>query len=752
MRGDVRRLRRVTDGGRIGWIAALTMGAAVTLAAVPSRLGTRAPIQQPIPAKAAAGVPVAGTAPTFSIEQVLSAPFPSEMVAAPTGGAVAWVFDGAGARNIWVAAPPSYTAHAVTAYTGDDGQVITDVRWTTGARGLVYVRGGDANGRGEVANPALIPTGVEQAVWTVALGPGMRPVGAPKRLGEGHSPAAASSGNRVAYIEKDQIWWTTTDARTAAVQLLHTRGKASTLRWSPDGGRLAFVSDRGAHSFVGVYDIAARSLTYLAPSVDRDGDPAWSPDGHEVAFVRRPARTRTSVFGAQRVGQPWSIWVADAATGIGRGVWRAAEGRGSVFRELDATDQLFWGAGNRIVFPWEHDGWEQLYGVAAGGGDAAPLTSGSFEVEQAVLTPDRSALIVSSNQDDLERRHLWRIPVAGGSAAERVVLNVGDTTRRTIEWAPTPLADGSGIALLYATAVMPGLPALVKGTRGPITDLARSALPTSFPLASLVEPQLVTFPAADGMELHGQLFLPPGDDPAHPSRHPAVVFFHGGSRREMLLGWHYMQYYYNAYGMNQFLASRGYVVLSVNYRSGIGYGLNFREALSYGATGASEYNDVEGAGLYLRGRGDVDPACIGAWGGSYGGYLTALALARSSDLYAAGVDWHGVHDWNLEFDAIIPGWDTERDLQARKLAYTSSPMSSTAAWRSPVLLIQGDDDRNVNFDQTVQLTEDLRARGVHVETIVYPDEEHDFLQHRHWVQAYQATAEFLDRMLKKGSG
>jgi dipeptidyl aminopeptidase/acylaminoacyl peptidase len=218
----------------------------------------------------------------------------------------------------------------------------------------------------------------------------------------------------------------------------------------------------------------------------------------------------------------------------------------------------------------------------------------------------------------------------------------------------------------------------------------------------------------------------------------------------MLLGWHYMQYYSNAYAMNQFLASRGYVVLSVNYRSGIGYGLDFREALDYGATGASEYHDVQGAGLFLRARSDVDSARIGAWGGSYGGYLTALALARSSDLYAAGVDWHGVHDWNLEFDAMIPGWDSERDLEARKLAYASSPMAAVATWRSPVLLIQGDDDRNVNFNQTVQLTEDLRARGVHVETLVFPDEEHDFLQHRHWVEAYRATAEFLDRELKSG--
>src|SRR5262249_59228799 len=118
------------------------------------------------------------------------------------------------------------------------------------------------------------------------------------------------------------------------------------------------------------------------------------------------------------------------------------------------------------------------------------------------------------------------------------------------------------------------------------------------------------------------------------------------SRRQMLPGWHYNYSYRNSYAFNQYLTSRGYVVLSVNYRSGIGYGTEFREALDYGAVGASEYRDVEGAGLYLRGRSDVLPGSIALWGGSYGGYLTALRLARASNLFAAGVGFHGVHDWN----------------------------------------------------------------------------------------------------------
>jgi dipeptidyl aminopeptidase/acylaminoacyl peptidase len=208
----------------------------------------------------------------------------------------------------------------------------------------------------------------------------------------------------------------------------------------------------------------------------------------------------------------------------------------------------------------------------------------------------------------------------------------------------------------------------------------------------------------------------------------------------MLLGWHYMEYYANAYALNQYLANSGYVVLSVNFRSGIGYGLDFRETPNYGASGASDYNDVKGAGLYLRSRPEVDPARIGAWGGSYGGFLTAMALARSSDVYRAGVDFHGVHDWAVELN--IP--PTAPDYQ---LAFDSSPMAFVKNWRSPVLLIQGDDDPDVQFRNTVMLASALRKLKVEVEELIFPDEVHGFLLHRSWVAAYEAAVRFLNARL-----
>jgi dipeptidyl aminopeptidase/acylaminoacyl peptidase len=210
-----------------------------------------------------------------------------------------------------------------------------------------------------------------------------------------------------------------------------------------------------------------------------------------------------------------------------------------------------------------------------------------------------------------------------------------------------------------------------------------------------------------------------------------------------------MEYYSNAYAMNQYLASLGYIVLSVNYRSGIGYGLNFREALNYGASGASEFNDVMGAGLYLKSRPDVDGGRIGSWGGSYGGYLTALALARASSLFAAGVDMHGVHDWNLELPTFSPNYDPREHAEIARLAFASSPIASVSTWRSPVLLIHGDDDRNVPFAETELLVDALRKQKVDFEEIVFPDEVHDFLLRRDWLRAYTASADFFARKLGK---
>jgi dipeptidyl aminopeptidase/acylaminoacyl peptidase len=680
-------------------------------------------------------------AAAVSIPDLLSAPFPTNLTAAPSGGAVAWVFNDRGSRNVWIATPPEYRGRPLTTYVGDDGQEIGDLSWTPDARTILYVRGGGANRQGEYPNPQSDPDGVEQAIWAVTVDGG-----APRKVAAGASPAISPRGDRVAYVLRNQAWWIDLADSAKPERFLEGRGQAGSLHWSPDGSKIAFVSGRGDHAFIGVYDIANNGVAWIDPGVDRDGSPEWSPDGTRIAFVRLPAFRNTFAFNPRRSGEPWSIRVADLrgaaaeAPGVqGREVFRAEAGRGSVFQRVNAENGILW-AGDRLVFPWERDGWLHLYSLPASGGAPILLTPGSFEVEDVALSRDRSRLIYSSNQEagdaaDLDRRHLWSVAVAGGTPAAL-------TRGAGIEWSPQPLGEGQAIAFLASNAVRPAHPG-VRLASGDIRELAPGSIPAAYPSSQLVTPQPVVFNGADGMPIRGQLFLPRGAT----GKRPAAIFFHGGSRRQMLLGWHYLDYYHKTYALNQHLASRGFVVLSVNYRSGTGYGLEFREALNYGATGASEFNDVLGAGLYLRGRSDVDPARVGLWGGSYGGYLTALGLSRASDLFAAGVDIHGVHDWNVVVRNFVETYDPRARQDTARLAFDSSPMASLDGWRSPVLLIHGDDDRNVPFSETVTLAEELRKRGVEFEQLIFPDEIHGFLLHRRWIQALEASADFLQKKL-----
>jgi dipeptidyl aminopeptidase/acylaminoacyl peptidase len=682
------------------------------------------------------GTPAPAAETGFTLEQVMSAPFPSDLTAAPKGGAVAWIFNDRGVRNFWVAEPPAYQARRLTNYTEDDGVDLNTPEWTPDGRSLVYVRGGDEENGGEYPNPRSRSKRPEQALWIISLEKGPA-----RRLGEGHSPKVSPAGDRVACVFKDQVWTVDLHGEAKPRQLFEARGRCADLTWSPDGSRLSFVSRRTGHSLIGVYDVKQGSVHYLDPSVDQDSNPVWSPDGKEVVFLREPAR-RVPAFGPRREGEPWSIRVASPANGKGRALWTAAKGKGSVFHAVRAEHQLFWTAGDRIVFPWERDGWTHLYAIAREGGSPTLLTPGAFEVEYVALSGDRTHLIYSSNQDDIDRRHLWSVAVSGGPATAL-------TSGKGIEWLPVPTPDGKALAFLRSDARRPPRPALQVQTT-PARDLAPESIPSDFPEAKLVEPQPVLFSAADGLTLHGQLFLPAGLKAGE--RRPAVIFFHGGSRRQMLLGWHYMYYYRNAYAFNQYLASRGFVVLSVNYRSGIGYGLNFREALRYGGTGASEYNDVVGAGLWLRGRPEVNGKRIGLWGGSYGGYLTALGLARASDLFAAGVDIHGVYDWSALLRNRLSTDDSQTKSEAARIAYESSPIASVKSWRSPVLVVHGDDDRNVPFSESIHLVEDLGKQQVPLQQLIFPDEIHDFLVHRHWLRMQQASAAFLERWLKGKAG
>jgi len=370
------------------------------------------------------------------------------------------------------------------------------------------------------------------------------------------------------------------------------------------------------------------------------------------------------------------------------------------------------------------------------------LSPGEFMVEHLSVSADGNSIYFDANtggeDTDKDRRHICQVSV---DKADMKVLTPG----KGIEW--TAVSAEGGYAYIGAGAQK--APQLMLSISSTARSLTESLIPAEFPTSALVEPKQVIFKSLDGLTIHGQIF----DNSNGTQKKPAIIFVHGGPPRQMLLGWHYSDYYANAYALNQYLANQGFVVLSVNYRLGIGYGYDFHNPKSAGQWGASEYLDIKAAGEWLAQQSFVDPKKIALYGGSYGGYLTALALARDSKLFVAGVDIHGVHDWAHQREIpmeLLTGPHKAPDADwATSLSYRSSPISSIDTWKSPVLFIHADDDRNVPFSQSIDLINRLQKKKVSMETMVIVDDTHHWMKFSNAIKVFQATADYLKAQLTK---
>lgn len=667
-------------------------------------------------------------------------PFPTELTGSLTGSKIAFALDEQGRRNVYVAEGPDYKARKITHFTNDDGQEITHLRISPDGNWVIFVRGGDHGSNWDDALP-MNPAGDAQP-FRVKIASVPFAGGEVKYLSEGDYPVIHPDSKSIYFIKGGQVWTSSIDSIDSK-NVFITRGTVSNLEWNKSGTSLLFVADRSDHSIIGVY--TNNQVKWISPSFTRDESPRWSPDGDKISFVRRPGIGGSPDSMLRRSHNPWSIYISDVNTNQSTLLWKAPTTlRGSV-PTTHGGYNLHWAAKDRIVFLSYHDGWPHLYSIPSSGGKETVLTPGEFMCEHITLSNDGKFLTFSANTGpdklDLERRHVAMVSV---DKADMRIITPGDGN----EWMPILIDNYNTVAFIASSVQSSPLPAIKKWSSNEgIQLIGTELIPMDFPKEKWITPKQVIFTSPDGIKVHADLFV--RDDGN--TKKPGIVYIHGGPPRQMLLGWHYSDYYSNAYASNQYLASQGFVVLAVNYRLGIGYGYEFHQAPKSGMNGASEYLDIKAAGEWLSRQPFVDASRIGVYGGSYGGFLTALALAKDSKLFKAGVDIHGVHDWGISRNLLnLFNGKTEKapdyDL-AIKTSWLSSPVAYIHTWKSPVLIIHADDDRNVRFNQSTDLINRLSKKGVPFETMMIVDDSHHWMKWENAVNVHQAVADYFKKKL-----
>lgn len=622
------------------------------------------------------------------------------------------------------ASGPDFRPRTLHGAPDADGQPISGLWVAPDGRRVVFQTGASFGGSEQPYNPASLIERPRMRLWSLDLVAG----GAPHRLADGVGVRFLEDGTFL-YAAQRRPHVVSFDGATPSSRALPdagcNAGSVAVLR--PD--EWVCTIDRGGYAYVARIAAGAERVQWLLTGPDRIHEPALSPDGRFLAFLRTPG-FRSGDTPDRTASQRAELAILELATGVTRSLWTTRVssffGDGALLAWLDPA---------RVVLRAEDDGWDRYYAVDVARVARVALTPTACEAVEAA--PLGTQVAISHNCDDVDLRQLGVFDGAGRAstrlakrdavAAKPVVAGAG-----WIAW----VGSGSDEPPLVRIADTDGRERLREsGADYGWRDVANVPAPTQ-----------VTFAAPDGTRVGAQLFRPAGST----GRHPALVYVHGGPQRQMYAAYHPSRYYAAVYAINRQLASRGYVVLSVNFRSGTGYGRAFREAGGRGWRGASEYQDVLAGAQWLQARPDVDPERIGIWGGSYGGLLTAQALARNSDVFRAGVALHGVFDWSFRSSRsphLNPSAFFGVGEADRATARAASPVARVDGWRSPVLLIHGDEDANVDVLESVDLAGRLRERDVDVRTMLLPGEAHDFLLQANRERVREALFAFFDEHL-----
>ena len=584
-------------------------------------------------------------------------------------------------------------------------------------------------------------------------------------------------GRHLTFIQDGDLWQCRLEpAGPRLTQLTSTNKKESDPAWSPDGEVLAFLRDGAlwlqypSGKFQEISLPGHRAQGYVSPPF------SWSPNGEHLAYCLMDDDKRWQTGVVNREGQcVWRArdaepavkpqWVDDKTLvfqvirdyNLIRDYYRLdliSQTTEHLYRDSSTEGPLLFSAvypspdGENLLYLLETDGWAHLYLQASVGGPLQPLTTGSSEdvgdaEDQPLWMPDSRRVVFSSNRGEVTQRQLWIVDTETGEL-EQLTDSPGTNLRAKVS------PDGEQIAFIHCDphkcadiwVMSPG-----GGEPRQLTD----SLPAAWHAKDVSIPEEVSFTSNGNWEISGMLIKPVDFD--ENQRYPALVWIHGGPIRQMRYGWHHLYPYALFYGYHQYLAHRGYVSLHLNFRGGIGYGRAFRHGLNR-KIGVDDVGDVISGGRFLKSLSYVDPARVGVWGLSYGGWLTLHALTQFPDEFAMGINIAGIwdigqaHEWALELRGMYGEQLThylggEPDVSPQ-LHYQASPCNFAENLKAPLYNFHGTADVNVDVGQMDRIVKDLVRLGKCFEAYYYPDEVHTFNERTSWEDAFPRIERALE--------
>jgi dipeptidyl aminopeptidase/acylaminoacyl peptidase len=668
-----------------------------------------------------------------TLSDYIKTPFVSSVTGAKQVDRIAFLVNEQGKINVYTADGPGYQPVKQTQYNIDDAQEITSLSISADGQKILFVRGGDHGGNSATVpiNSASLVEATKVSVHSIDL-----TTGKVYDYGSGDNPVFFN--NDIFYfIRNGQVFEAGYGNEKSPKQLFNVRGRVNAIQWSPDQKQLLFVSARGTHSFIGIFTKGIDRIHWITPAYNSDSSPKWSKDGKRVIFVRRPSGGGPIDSLTVNRFDAWSIMSAEVNDEKATELYAAPKKLSAGFPRISGGVNLDWSHNDYVTFTSYEDGWPHLYRLDIASKKVTQITKGNYEIQSLRIINDGKQALFSANhgtaKEDKDKLQVFIADLQSGKLEQ---LSKGTV----LNFTPSSFANGEKMVWLSSDVQRPGQP-LVLETKSGKQTLVGNDFFKGWNFSHFVTPEHVELKAPDGKTYYAQAFKPKNMK----GKVPALLYIHGGPRRQMYVGWHNSSYYFYDYILNQYLAQQGFYVLSVNYRSGTGYGYEFQHPENFGILGASEYIDIQAAGEWLRKQSFVDAGKLGLFGGSYGGYLTAMGLAKHSDIFKFGADIHGVHDRQKKYNLENYNPDFEK---AAALAWESSPAKFVETWKSPVILIHGDDDQNVNFRQSLLMYQLLTAKGVEVDYLVLPDETHHWQYFENMLKVKNKTAEWLLKQAK----